>query len=61
MKVTKLFHDKATLTDGSIVEMTVWQLAEAACMDLNTACITVALVSAWWVTTTSAARVTTSI
>lgn len=29
MKATKLFHDKATLADGSIVEMTIWQLAEA--------------------------------
>ena len=27
MKATKLFHDKATLSDGSIVEMTIWQLA----------------------------------
>ena len=27
MKATKLFHDKATLPDGSIVEMTIWQLA----------------------------------
>lgn len=26
MKATKLFHDKATLSDGSIVEMTIWQL-----------------------------------
>ena len=29
MKATKLFHDKATLPDGSIVEMTIWQLATA--------------------------------
>lgn len=28
MKATKLFHDKATLPDGSIVEMTIWQLAK---------------------------------
>ena len=29
MKATKLFHDKATLPDGSIVEMTIWQVATA--------------------------------
>lgn len=29
MKAIKLFHDKATLPDGSIVEMTIWQLATA--------------------------------
>ena len=29
MKATRLFHDKATLPDGSIVEMTIWQLATA--------------------------------
>ena len=29
MKATKLFHDKATLPDGSIVEMTIWKLAAA--------------------------------
>jgi len=29
MQATKLFHDKATLPDGSIVEMTIWQLATA--------------------------------
>jgi hypothetical protein len=29
MKATKLFHDKATLPDGAIVEMTIWQLATA--------------------------------
>ncbi len=29
MKAEKLFHDKATLPDGSIVEMTIWQLATA--------------------------------
>ena len=29
MRATKLFHDKATLPDGSIVEMTIWQLATA--------------------------------
>ena len=29
MKATKLFHDKATLPDGSIVEMTIWQLVTA--------------------------------
>jgi hypothetical protein len=29
MKATKLFHDKATLPDGSIAEMTIWQLATA--------------------------------
>lgn len=28
MKAAKLFHDKATLPDGSIVEMTIWQLAK---------------------------------
>jgi hypothetical protein len=29
MKAKRLFHDKATLPDGSIVEMTIWQLATA--------------------------------
>lgn len=29
MKAVKLFHDKATLPDGSIVEMTIWQLAKS--------------------------------
>lgn len=29
MKAAKLFHDNATLPDGSIVEMTIWQLAKA--------------------------------
>jgi hypothetical protein len=29
MQATKLFHDKATLPDGSIVEMTIWQLETA--------------------------------
>ena len=29
MKAAKLFHDKATLPDGSMVEMTIWRLAEA--------------------------------
>ncbi len=30
MKATKLFHDKATLPNRSIVEMTIWQLATAS-------------------------------
>jgi len=29
MKAAKLFHDKATLPDGSIVEMTIWRLAKS--------------------------------
>jgi len=29
MKAAKLFHDKSTLPDGSIVEMTIWQLVTA--------------------------------
>ena len=29
MKATKRFHDKATLPDGSIVEMTIWRLGTA--------------------------------
>ncbi len=28
MKATKLFHDRSTLADGSIVEMTIWRLVE---------------------------------
>ncbi len=29
MKARRIFHDKAVLLDGSIVEMTIWQLPEA--------------------------------
>ena len=29
MKAKRLFYDKATLPDGSIVEMTIWQLPNA--------------------------------
>ena len=29
MKAKRLFYDKATLPDGSIVEMTIWQLPHA--------------------------------
>ena len=29
MKAKRLFYDKATLPDGSIVEMTIWQLPQA--------------------------------
>ncbi len=28
MKAQRIFYDKAVLSDGSIVEMTIWQLAE---------------------------------
>ena len=30
MKAARIFHDKAVLPDGSIVEMTIWQLAESS-------------------------------
>ena len=30
MKATRLFHDKTTLPNGSIVEMALWQLAAAS-------------------------------
>lgn len=29
MKARRIFHDKAIFPDGSIVEMTIWQLPEA--------------------------------
>ena len=29
MKARRIFHDKAVFPDGSIVEMTIWQLPEA--------------------------------
>ncbi len=29
MKATRIFHDKAVLPDGAIVEMTIWQLPHA--------------------------------
>lgn len=29
MKARRIFHDKAMFPDGSIVEMTIWQLPEA--------------------------------
>ncbi len=29
MKARRIFHDKSILPDGSIVEMTIWQLPEA--------------------------------
>ena len=29
MKAVRLFHDKATLPDGSIVEMSVWRIPSA--------------------------------
>ena len=29
MKATRIFHDKAVLPDGAIVEMTIWQLPAA--------------------------------
>lgn len=29
MKAKRLFYDKASLPDGSIVEMTIWQLPQA--------------------------------
>lgn len=30
MKAQRIFHDKAVLADGSIVEMTIWQLPQAS-------------------------------
>ena len=30
MKATRIFYDKAVLPDGSIVEMTIWQLPQAS-------------------------------
>lgn len=30
MKPLRLFHDKASLLDGSIVEMSIWRLAESS-------------------------------
>ncbi|MFN7882764.1 MAG: DUF6516 family protein [bacterium] len=30
MKARRIFHDKAVLADGSIVEMTIWQLPKAS-------------------------------
>ena len=30
MKAARIFHDKAVLPDGSIVEMTIWQLPESS-------------------------------
>ena len=30
MKATRIFYDKAVLPDGSIVEMTIWQLPRAS-------------------------------
>ncbi len=30
MKARRIFHDKAILPDGAIVEMTIWQLPETS-------------------------------
>ena len=30
MKAVRLFHDKTSLSDGSIVEMSIWQLAASS-------------------------------
>ena len=30
MKAMRIFHDKAVLPDGSIVEMTIWKLPQAS-------------------------------
>ncbi len=30
MKAQRIFHDKAVLADGSIVEMTIWQMPQAS-------------------------------
>jgi hypothetical protein len=35
MKARRIFHDKAVLADGSVVEMTIWQLPHASAERLH--------------------------
>ena len=35
MKARRIFHDKAVLADGSVVEMTIWQLPQASAERLH--------------------------